>query len=112
VLLAQRYGFYEQLMTRVRQNLAALDTHLASQKGCSRLDVEAGWYAVLRVPATHPDEDLAVHLLEKENVYVHPGSFYGFSGDGHLVVSLITPEQEFTEGLGRILSALQSSAVS
>src|SRR5262249_41266968 len=112
VLLTQRYGFHEQVMTRVRQNLAALDSRLAGQEGCSRLEVEGGWYAVLRAPATRADQDVAVELLEKHDVYVHPGSFFGFPGDGYLVVSLITPEQEFTAGLERVLAAVQSSVVS
>jgi alanine-synthesizing transaminase len=102
-LLAQRHGFQEQLIGRVRSNLAELDSQLLEQTECSRLAVEAGWYAVLRVPVTRSDEDLAVELLEEHGVYVHPGHFYDFSGDGHLVVSLITPEREFREGLEQVL---------
>jgi alanine-synthesizing transaminase len=102
-LLAQRHGFQEQLLGRVRSNLAELDSQLLEKKECSRLAVEAGWYAVLRVPVTRSDEDLAVELLEEHGVYVHPGHFYDFSGDGHLVVSLITPEREFREGLEQVL---------
>jgi alanine-synthesizing transaminase len=109
-LLAQRYEFQEQLLARVRRNLTALDAHLAEQKSCSRLEVEGGWYAVLRVPATRPDEDLAVELLEKHSVYLHPGGFFGFSGDGYLVVSLITPEAEFDEGMGRVVLYLAAAS--
>jgi len=105
ILLRQRTAFQRQLMARVRANLAELDAQLAKEKRFDRLNVEGGWYAVLRVPATRPDEDLAIDLLEKHDVYVHPGHFYDFPGDGHLVVSLITPEQDFAEGMGRILSA-------
>jgi aspartate/methionine/tyrosine aminotransferase len=64
--------------------------------------VEAGWYAVLRVPALGNDEDLAVRLLEERGVYVHPGSFFGFAGEGWLVVSLLTPEEAFRRGVERI----------
>jgi alanine-synthesizing transaminase len=106
-LLEQRHGFQQQLMARVRKNLAELDAQLAAQQNCSRLRVEGGWYAVIRVPVTRPDEELAVHLLEARGVYVHPGGFYGFSGDGFLVVSLITPEQEFAEGLRSVLLELK-----
>ena len=69
-LLAQRHGFQEQLIGRVRSNLAELDSQLVEKKECSRLAVEAGWYAVLRVPVTRSDEDLAVELLEEHGVYV------------------------------------------
>lgn len=102
VLLELRHGFQEQLATRLRTNLAELDRQLAKQKACARLEVEGGWYAVLRVPATRSDEELALELLEKKDVYVHPGHFYDFQQDGFLVVSLITKEQEFAQGISRI----------
>jgi hypothetical protein len=37
-------------------------------------------------------------------VYVHPGHFYDFAADGIMVVSLITPESEFSNGLRQLLS--------
>jgi aspartate/methionine/tyrosine aminotransferase len=102
----QRRPLQEQLMGRVRKNLAELDSQLAGQKACRRLEVEGGWYAVLRVPATRPDEELAIELLEQGDVYLHPGHFFGFPSDGYLVVSLITPEAAFSEGIRRVLSRL------
>ena len=78
------------MITRVRKNLAELDRQLGTEKILRRLDVEAGWYAVLRIPATQSDEDLAIDLLNRKGVYVHPGHFYDFPSDGFLVVSLIT----------------------
>jgi alanine-synthesizing transaminase len=105
VFLVQRHGFQKQVMARVRANLAELDRQLASRKICNRLEVEGGWYAVLRVPAVRSDEELAIELLTKDDVYVHPGHFFDFSGEGYLVVSLIAREEEFAEGVGRILSA-------
>jgi aspartate/methionine/tyrosine aminotransferase len=106
ILLRQRTAFQQQLMARVRTNLADLDAQLAKEKRFDRLNVEGGWYAVLRVPATRPDEELAIDLLENHDVYVHPGHFYDFPGDGYLVVSLITPEQDFAEGVRRLLSVV------
>jgi alanine-synthesizing transaminase len=106
ILLQQRGPFQKQLMDRVRKNLAHLDTQLAQAKKVTRLEVEGGWYAVLRIPATRSDEEFAIDLLEKYDVYLHPGHFYDFSGDRYLVVSLITPEQDFSEGLRRVLSAV------
>jgi alanine-synthesizing transaminase len=102
--LEQRHSFQTQLLARVRKNLAGLDRQLSAQKSCSRLQLEGGWYAILRVPATRSDEDLAIHLLNTKNLYVHPGHFYDFPSDGYLVVSLITPELDFAEGLARLLS--------
>jgi alanine-synthesizing transaminase len=102
--LELRHGFQNQLMTRVRRNLAKLDAQLAAQSSCSRLEVEGGWYVVLRVPVTRSDEDLAIELLNTRRIYVHPGHFYDFPTDGYLIVSLITPAEEFDEGVKRLLS--------
>jgi alanine-synthesizing transaminase len=104
VLLQQRAAFQQQLMARVRKNLAELDSQLAGKNHLGHLEIAGGWYAVLRVPATRSDEELAIDLLEKHDVYLHPGHFYDFPGEGYLVLSLITPEQDFSEGLRRILS--------
>jgi aspartate/methionine/tyrosine aminotransferase len=65
--------------------------------------VEAGWYAVLRVPVTQTDEELAIRLLREKSVLAHPGHFYDFPSDGYLVLSLIAADDEFQGGIGRIL---------
>ncbi|PYT80220.1 MAG: pyridoxal phosphate-dependent aminotransferase [Acidobacteria bacterium] len=105
--LSQRRAFQEQLMARVGRNLAELDRQLASQKVCSRLEMEGGWYAVLRVPATRPDEELALALLKEKGVYVHPGHFFDFPRDGFLVVSLITKERDLFEGFARTVTSFK-----
>jgi alanine-synthesizing transaminase len=102
-MLEQRGEVQSQILDRVRQNLAELDRQLAQQKSCSRLSVEGGWYAVLRVPATQSDEDLAIALLQKKSVLIHPGHFYDFPQDGFLVLSLIAPTEEFRRGIERTL---------
>jgi alanine-synthesizing transaminase len=105
IFFEQRHGFQKQVMARLRRNLAELDQQLAARKTSDRLEVEGGWYAVLRVPAVRSDEELAVELLTERDVYVHPGHFFDFSGDGYLVVSLIAREEEFAEGVRRLLAA-------
>jgi alanine-synthesizing transaminase len=105
-LLAQRKRFQPRLMDRVRANLQELDRQLATEKSCRRLDVEAGWYAVVRVPATQSDEDLAIDIIRRASVLVHPGHFYDFPSDGYLILSLITPPRDFQEGCRRLLELL------
>jgi len=106
VLLEQRHAFQKQLMSRVRRNLTELDRQMAGQNVCTRLAVEGGWYAVLRVPATRPDEDLAMDLLSKKGLYLHPGHFYDFPSDGNLIVSLITKEAIFSQAITELLESL------
>jgi len=107
LLLEQRRNVQPRLLDRVRTNLAELDTQIAKHKSCRRLEIEAGWYAVLRVPATQPDEDLAIAILRKQSVLVHPGHFYDFPKDGYLVLSLIVPCAQFGEGVKRLLEMMQ-----
>jgi len=107
-LLEQRRHIQPLLLDRVRANLEELDRRLAKQKSCQRLVVEGGWYAVLRVPATQPDEELAIDILRKVGVLVHPGHFYDFPNDGYLIVSLITPPETFRAGIGFVLDLLNS----
>ena len=108
VLLAQRKNIQPQLLARVERNLVELDRQIAKQQVCQRLQVEGGWNAVLRVPVTRSDEDLAIALVREQAVLVHPGHFYDFPSDGYLVLSLITPETEFSEGIGKALEYLNS----
>ena len=103
VLLEQRKNTQPLLLDRLRANLEALDHQLRGQQTCKRLGEDGGWYAVLRVPATRSDEDLAIQLLRECSVLLHPGHFYDFASDGYLVISLITPVEEFREGTRRIL---------
>ena len=104
ILLEQRHPFRQQWLTRAQNNLAYLDKLLASQKFCTRLKMEGGWYAVLKAPSTVGDDELALKLLTTHGVYVHPGHFYDFPADGYWVVSLITPEQEFATGIDALLA--------
>lgn len=101
-LLDQRQSIQHQLLNRVLANLAELDRQLAIQKTCQRLKTEGGWYAVLRVPVTQIDEELAVDLLRRKSVLVHPGHFYDFPSDGYLVLSLIAQKADFAEAMRRV----------
>jgi alanine-synthesizing transaminase len=102
-LLETGDGIQRQLRSRVKANLEKLDRQLSLQESCERLVVEGGWNAVLRVPVTQSDEELAIRLVRERCVLVHPGHFYDFPGDGYLVASLIVGEEEFAEGVARVV---------
>src|SRR5882724_6114357 len=108
VLLEQRKSVQRQLMERVHRNLEELDQQLAGQKACERLSVEGGWYAVLRVPVTRSDEELAIELVREKSVLVHPGHFFDFARDGYLVLSLISSTADFEAGVRAILDRVNS----
>jgi alanine-synthesizing transaminase len=101
--LNHRQEFQKQVLRRATANLRELDRQLARQKACERLHVAGGWYVILRIPVTQPDDEFALALLTEQGVYVHPGHFFDFPNEGHLVLSSITPQPEFAEGVRRIL---------
>jgi len=101
--LSLRHSLQSQLQQRIYANLTVLDSLLRESKSLARLDREGGWYAILRVPVTGTDDDLTVALLERCSVLVHPGHFFNFARDGFLVLSLISPEGEFRDGVSQLL---------
>ncbi|MDE3032496.1 MAG: pyridoxal phosphate-dependent aminotransferase [Acidobacteriota bacterium] len=102
-LLALAPRLQAQVRQRLRANLRTLDASLAAHPHLSRLPVEGGWSVLLRRPALEGDEACACRLLRETGVLAHPGSFFDLPADGHLVLSLLTPEAVFTEALARIL---------
>ncbi len=109
-LLASRERLQGQIRKRLRANLACLDASLAGPRPVSRLPVEGGWSVVLRVPRIRSDEEWALELLERDGVLVHPGHFFNFPGEGHLVAGLIAPETAFAEGIARLLARVEREA--
>jgi alanine-synthesizing transaminase len=100
-LLAASAPTQRAILARCRENLAALDRELEGS-AATRLDVEGGWYAVLRLPETESEEHWVMELLERDGVVVHPGFFYDFAREPFVVLSLITPASELTEGVRRL----------
>ncbi|MGA3010690.1 MAG: pyridoxal phosphate-dependent aminotransferase [Terracidiphilus sp.] len=112
--LEGRESIQKQIRERVETNLAELDSQMARVPEVSRLEMEGGWYAMLRIPAIQPDEKTALELLER-GVWVHPGYFFGMPSSGFLVVSLLGPTGEFKRGISEMadyLRACRASSVS
>jgi alanine-synthesizing transaminase len=93
----------EQIQARIAGNYRGLVQSVSDESGCTVLQADGGWYAVLRVPAIASEEDLVLSLLVGDGVLTHPGYFFDFQGGAHLVVSLLSPAAAFREGIARIL---------
>jgi alanine-synthesizing transaminase len=104
-LLAQRRTLQPQMQQRVRANWAQLQT-LARGKRCEVLESEGGWYGVLRTPGALSGENLAIEIMQRALVLVHPGHFYNFPSDDFLVVSLIVSTDQFEQGMSRLSAIL------
>ena len=107
---AGRAPVVDAIRARTRSNLSAFRRLVSAASPITIPPVEAGWYACLRVPRTRTDEEWALHLLEAEGVLVQPGYSYDFAEDGWLVASLLTPEDEFREGAGRLVACVEADA--
>jgi DNA-binding transcriptional MocR family regulator len=105
--LGGRAAIQSQIKERLAANLAELGRLLSGVPAVHRLEVEGGWYAVLRIPALAPDEQTVLALLER-GVWVHPGYFFGMAGSGWLVVSLLGPKREFSTGVTGLVNYLET----
>jgi hypothetical protein len=68
----------DQIAERVRHNYESLRASVSAVPSCRVLRADAGWYAVMQVPALESEEDLVVHLLANDGVLVHPATFSTF----------------------------------
>lgn len=96
-----------QIHNRVIENLNWLKEQISRESVCNLLTSEGGWYAILKVPKIIPEEELILELLIKDNLIVHPGYFFDFQMEGHLIVSLITKKDIFQLGIKRLLSRIE-----
>ncbi len=95
-------GIRGQILARIGRNYERLRRVAAAGSSFDALPVEGGWSAVIRVPATRPEEDLALDLLERDDVVVHPGFLFDFPHEAFLVVSLLPDPGTFDAAIHRI----------
>lgn len=88
---------------RCGDNLAWLSEALDGSV-VSLLRPQAGWSAVLRLPAVQSEEELVLGLLREQRVLVQPGWFYDFEAEPYAVVSLLSEPAVLREGTQRLLA--------
>jgi alanine-synthesizing transaminase len=89
---------------RVQANRRMLAAALGADSPCTLLPAEAGWSAILRVPAVMSDEEWALRLLDEDGVLVQPGYFFDLALGTTLVLSLLPAPDVFAEGVRRVLA--------
>ena len=105
-LLARTRELQQPISDRLAANLGELRRQLAGTSSATLLEVEGGWSAVLRVPATISEEERVCRLLERRDVLVHPGYFFDFDAEAYVVLSLLVAEETFAVGVQRLLADL------
>jgi aspartate/methionine/tyrosine aminotransferase len=105
-LLAAGANIRAAIAARVATNRGALVRALDAAPGCTLLPAEAGWSAIVRVPAVRSDEAWATGLVREAGVLVHPGYFFDLRGGTFLVVSLLPEPARFAEAVRRMAAHL------
>ncbi len=103
-----RHSIQKEIKDRIQNNLAFLRSCLTQPHPVHCLPLEAGWYAILRLPRTKSEEEWALEFLDQDRVYLYPGYFFDFEQEAFVVVSLLVPCEVFKEGISRILRRVKS----
>jgi alanine-synthesizing transaminase len=92
----------DAIRRRARANHKTL-LRLTMGSAATPLHLEGGWYATLRLPALEAEEDFALGILRTCDTLVQPGFFYDFLDEPYVVLSLLTKEDDFAEGVRRLV---------
>jgi aspartate/methionine/tyrosine aminotransferase len=103
-LLGLRRPLQRQILGRVVANRSFLAAQIGPSSPWNLLATEGGWYAVLEAPRLQSEEEWVLNLLAEDHVLVQPGFFFDFEREAFLVISLLTAEDVFREGIRRILA--------
>ncbi len=112
IALANADAAVHAIRDRLLTNLARLDAAIADS-AWTRLRLDGGWAAVLRLPATRSSEGWALRFLSAADVLVQPGYFYGLGAedtDAYVVLSLLCATTPFSAGVAAAVAATGSDA--
>jgi hypothetical protein len=101
---------HRPIVAAIRERLQCnLERLRAQARGTAAtvLLVEGGWYAIVRLPLLMDDEAWALDLLRSADVLVQPGYFYDFADGPHVVLSLLTQEAVFEQGVARAIARVE-----
>jgi alanine-synthesizing transaminase len=106
-LLHDSEAMTQKIFTRTRSNYKSLRTVCAAGSTATLLHCEGAWNAILRLPAKRLDEEWALGLLQTSGVLTHPGHLFDLEINSCVVVSLLPESDLLSEGIRRILAAVE-----
>ena len=108
-LMETREDIQRQMIERLKKNYSLLKGKLLLNPDVKVLKCEGGWNAVISFEnLLIPEEDFVCRLLDKMNVFIHPGYYYDFWNEGYAVLSLLTEPEIFEEGIDRLTRFITS----
>ncbi len=97
--MPRREAIQGQVARRIAANMEFLRTELGGKPGLAVPPVEGGWYALVAMDGIADEDGFALSLLEERGVVIHPGYYYDLGEDAFAVLSLLTPEDVWREGV-------------
>jgi alanine-synthesizing transaminase len=88
-----------QIQRRVCSNFATLVNIASAFPSCAVLPAQAGWSAIIQVPAIKSEESWVLELLHETGILVHPGYFFDFEREAFIVMSLLPETALFSSSL-------------
>ncbi len=105
-LLQSAAAIRAQIQRRVCENFAEISRASAACPACTLMPVEAGWYAVVQIPAIDSEEMIVIDLLDRTGVLVHPGYFYDFEREAFAVISLLPEPHVFAGAIQALFNEI------
>lgn len=101
--LAARHAIQAKILARTHTNLVTLNQFAGTHPDrLHLLPPEAGWTAIVSLPACGGDPACAERLIRERGIVLHPGSFYGIGEPNRAVLSLLTPPEILAQALARL----------
>jgi len=97
--------FIDQMLERVRANIAYAREHLAQHPRLIWSEPDGGYYLFLQVRDEFDDEALVVRLIE-QGVLVHPGFFFDWIDDCRIMLSALTEPHQWQAGIQKLAQIL------
>lgn len=97
------------ILDRCARNLGALDGIVSRVPAVTLERPVGGWTAVIRFPSVVDEERLALDLLERDGVAVHPGYFFDFPTASRIVTSLLPRPDLFEQGMSVLVERVSEA---
>ena len=109
-LLEGAKSFLSEYRSAIRERARLAVRLLSRSSRLSFIPPEGGFYMTLRINAPEADEEtLALDLLRRERLLLHPGFFYDLDPP-HLVFSFVSEPALLEESLERVVAYFQTAA--
>jgi aspartate/methionine/tyrosine aminotransferase len=105
-LLTQGADFLKDYQAQIKRRWETAVAILSRASGVSFVAPEGGFYITVKINDPRKNEEkIALTLLEKEGILIHPGYFYDLP-PGHLVICFVSPPPALEKNLGKIVGHL------